>query len=131
MQLESSHLLLSNDVPTASEIPGIQHILAAGRDRIARLQTEISELPTEQAIQELEETKESVRKHAEILSVVRRIPAEIICEIFAWTLPCTGTRRIGRNHTIEQAPWRLGHICQRWRAAALGYSALWSAISLY
>ncbi|KAJ7438550.1 hypothetical protein B0H11DRAFT_588700 [Mycena galericulata] len=72
--------------------------------------------------------EETFENHKKIMSPVRRVPAEILCEIFWWTLPYT--RRAGA-HTIQQAPWRLGHICKRWRATALQYSPLWSTITLY
>jgi hypothetical protein len=131
LELESlDHLLSSNNPPVPSELPTIHHIISAGRDRIAHLQTEISELriAMERRIRELAETKDRVKKHAAIFSVVRRVPMEIMCEIFAWTLP--NARRVDQ-YTIEHAPWRLGHICQRWRAAALGYPPLWSSIIIY
>ncbi|KAJ7749614.1 hypothetical protein B0H16DRAFT_1844712 [Mycena metata] len=62
-----------------------------------------------------------------ILSPVRRIPAELLCEIFMWTLP--HTRRL-RGETFEVAPWRLGHIYQRWRAITVHYAPLWTRITL-
>ncbi|KAJ7679468.1 hypothetical protein DFH06DRAFT_1415652 [Mycena polygramma] len=100
-----------------------------GRDRIGHLRNEISELraAAEPRIRELEEAEESVQNHTKILSAVRRTPAEIVCEIFSQTLP--HTRRLGKL-TVEQAPWRLGHICRRWRAASTGCPSLWSSIIL-
>ncbi|KAF7362733.1 hypothetical protein MVEN_00622600 [Mycena venus] len=131
LELDSAtYLLHSNDAPLASEIPGVRHIVSAERNRIERLQTEILELQKalERRMQELEETKASLKNHTAILSAVRRVPAEIICEIFSYTLPCT--RRVNGLDT-QQAPWRLGHICRQWRATVLGYPPLWSSIAVH
>ncbi|KAJ7849228.1 hypothetical protein B0H14DRAFT_2765795 [Mycena olivaceomarginata] len=61
----------------------------------------------------------------ENISAIYRIPNEILCEIFTLTY----MRRVG-DHINEEVPWRLGHICRVWRAAALGYPSLWSSITL-
>ncbi|KAJ7480374.1 hypothetical protein B0H11DRAFT_2280651 [Mycena galericulata] len=126
----ATRFLCSNDAPYGPELPTIQHVLVAERDRIERLRTEIAELrlATQSRVKELKEIEETFKNHKKIMSPVRRVPAEILCEIFSWTLPYT--RRAGAQ-TIQQAPWRLGHICKRWRATALQYSPLWSTITLY
>ncbi|KAJ7120012.1 hypothetical protein C8R46DRAFT_1364775 [Mycena filopes] len=59
---------------------------------------------------------------------VHRVPPEVICEVFALTMPY-GTQRLGRHET-ERPPWQLGHICRLWRDTALAYPPLWSTISL-
>ncbi|KAJ7358120.1 hypothetical protein DFH08DRAFT_439309 [Mycena albidolilacea] len=61
----------------------------------------------------------------ENISAIHRIPTEILCQIFTLTY----TRRVG-DYITEEVPWRLGHICRVWRAAALGYPSLWSSITL-
>ncbi|KAJ7055833.1 hypothetical protein C8F01DRAFT_1157840 [Mycena amicta] len=64
----------------------------------------------------------------ESLPAIARLPPELIGEIFSLTLP--HTRRIGYRQ-IPSGPWRLGHICSRWRTVAVGYTALWSDITLF
>ncbi|KAJ7358098.1 hypothetical protein DFH08DRAFT_439134 [Mycena albidolilacea] len=64
----------------------------------------------------------------DVLSAIERIPNELLCEIFTLTLPCT---RHVVDQTLEQPPWWLGHICQRWRAAVLENPLFWSSITLY
>ncbi|KAF7345006.1 hypothetical protein MVEN_01663400 [Mycena venus] len=56
-------------------------------------------------------------------SPVRRVPPEMVCEIFALTLSCKDDR-------MDKTPWQLGHICQSWRLAALGYPPLWNSITI-
>ncbi|KAJ6562176.1 hypothetical protein B0H19DRAFT_1233895 [Mycena capillaripes] len=123
---DSSRLIFSNEVPLASEIPTIKQVLTAGRNRIESLRTEIAELRVamERRIWELKQTEETVRKHTAVLSAVRRVPTEIICDILAWTLS------FPQGNQQPKTPWQLGHICQSWRAAALGYPFLWSSITL-
>ncbi|KAJ7185192.1 hypothetical protein C8R46DRAFT_1207379 [Mycena filopes] len=63
---------------------------------------------------------------AAVASPVHRMPPELICEVFAWTMPC-GTGRHGNPKT----PWHLGHICRLWRDIAIAYHPLWSTVSLF
>jgi len=103
-------------------------------DQLPLLTTEISALAIAesqltQVTTATEEARESGSQHRDTeVSAIHRISTELLCEIFALTLPYV--RRIG-SHMTEQAPWRLGHICQTWRAAALGNPLLWSSITLY
>ncbi|KAJ7325527.1 hypothetical protein DFH08DRAFT_344777 [Mycena albidolilacea] len=55
---------------------------------------------------------------------LRRVPPETVCEIFALTL------RYDEEDMVRKPPWQLGHICQSWRLAALGYPPLWNSISI-
>ncbi|KAJ7622479.1 hypothetical protein FB45DRAFT_689065, partial [Roridomyces roridus] len=55
-------------------------------------------------------------------SPVRRVPPEVLCEIFARVRPVP--RRIS-FYEVEQPPWILGHICRLWRDTALACPRLW------
>ncbi|KAJ7827243.1 hypothetical protein B0H14DRAFT_2452816, partial [Mycena olivaceomarginata] len=130
LEEQTARLLATNDSPCGLELSSIRHLLAAERDRTQDLLREIEELRSamELRVQELQEAKKSIENHTKIMSAVRRVPMEIICEIFSWTLPYN--RRIDRE-TTRPTPWYLGHICRRWRAAAIGMSVLWTSISFY
>ncbi|KAJ7711006.1 hypothetical protein B0H16DRAFT_1900791 [Mycena metata] len=92
----------------------------------AFISTQTTEIhPTEIELPIAEDSRQEA--YTAMLSLVRRIPAELLCEIFMWTLP--HTRRL-RGETFEVAPWRLGHICQRWRAIDVHYAPLWTRITL-
>ncbi|KAJ7055781.1 hypothetical protein C8F01DRAFT_1373302 [Mycena amicta] len=65
---------------------------------------------------------------SESIPAIERLPPELIGEIFSLTLP--HLRGVGAIQ-IPSGPWRLGHICSRWRTVAVGYSALWSDITLF
>ncbi|KAJ7195845.1 hypothetical protein B0H12DRAFT_1168976 [Mycena haematopus] len=62
------------------------------------------------------------------ISAIYQIPAELVCEIFTLTLP--HIRHVA-GRPLEQPPWRLGHICQQWRAMVLANPLFWSTITLY
>ncbi|KAJ6595172.1 hypothetical protein DFH09DRAFT_1136366 [Mycena vulgaris] len=111
--LESTRLLTTNDVPLSSELPTIHRLLSDGRDLLDLLDTELAELrmTTERRrIRERDEAAECARQYTAVVSVVRRVPSELICGIFASTAP--STRRIGKC-VFEQPPWR----CSCWSRA--------------
>jgi hypothetical protein len=56
------------------------------------------------------------------LAPVRRIPDDILCEVFVHTLPRVVTV------TPSDAPILLTHVCQRWRKVAIGFVLLWRQI---
>jgi len=127
--IDFSQLLASNDSPLFSHIPSIRQTVTFSRLRVDALDAQIDALRAtmEQLIEERDETAERVEQYTAILSPVRRVPAELICEIFSWTSP--RPRKIGEN-SVAQPPWHLGHICRSWRDTALGNTLLWNSISI-
>ncbi|KAJ7671065.1 hypothetical protein B0H17DRAFT_905392, partial [Mycena rosella] len=66
-------------------------------------------------------------QNAAILSPLRRIPPEILAEIFSWTLP--PIREIlcrGRLHENYYSPWGPTQISSRRRVVAVLTPLLWS-----
>ncbi|KAK6975110.1 hypothetical protein R3P38DRAFT_560359 [Favolaschia claudopus] len=126
----TAHFLSSNDAPSGCTISTIQNILVLKRVRVHALRDEIEELRrlTAQRLQELEDTENSVDGYTKTLSAIRRLPAEILCEIFVWVLRLT---RLLGGKSSQHPPWKLGHICRRWRAVAVDYPSLWSTITVY
>ncbi|KAJ7871858.1 hypothetical protein B0H14DRAFT_2570584 [Mycena olivaceomarginata] len=57
------------------------------------------------------------------------VPTEILCEIFSWTLPHEWVRTV-ISKAVPTAPWRLTHVCRKWRDAARGCANLWSCIRI-
>ncbi|KAF8154386.1 hypothetical protein K438DRAFT_1778016 [Mycena galopus ATCC 62051] len=66
--------------------------------------------------------------HCSVVSTIRRIPPEILIEIFCWSLPTLTDRLV--NLSIEDSPWILTHVSHQWREIAIGTSALWSFIAI-
>ncbi|KAJ7354402.1 hypothetical protein DFH08DRAFT_44195 [Mycena albidolilacea] len=111
---------------------------AALHTKLVGLQTKKTVLMAEQAATLRETTAvelaigildERIRTDNRLSSLLRRTPAEILCEIFQWTLPQEYTRTV-RSRVVPTAPWRLTHICRAWRAAAQGDTRLWSHIRI-
>ncbi|KAJ7133988.1 hypothetical protein C8R43DRAFT_1205530 [Mycena crocata] len=65
--------------------------------------------------------RNQVQSYTGILSAVWRIPSEILCYIFALTLPHGGD-------SVPTPPWHLEWISRRWRACAIAYGPLWASI---
>ncbi|KAJ7766663.1 hypothetical protein B0H16DRAFT_1210759, partial [Mycena metata] len=69
-----------------------------------------------------------------IMSSIRRLPPEIIGEIFLYLTPVL-LKGDYRNHRAysksdpppkTKIPWYLGQICRYWRSVALSLRSLWS-----
>ncbi|KAJ7457603.1 hypothetical protein B0H11DRAFT_2062778 [Mycena galericulata] len=102
------HLLESNNVPSEAERLEIQAIL----DEDSVLLTDLDLIH--------EEERERILLHIQqgrgILSVVRRLPFDILFELFI--------RLRGEPKII----WLLGRVCRQWRAVTISSPALWSYI---
>ncbi|KAF7342602.1 F-box domain-containing protein [Mycena sanguinolenta] len=95
------------------------------KTRLANLNAEISQLKT--SLRQLEEERTALSiyhdENSRIFSPLRRMPPELLGEIFSWTLP--STRDI---FDTEDCPWILTRVCSSWRAVALSIPSLWSLI---
>ncbi|KAJ7200657.1 hypothetical protein B0H12DRAFT_957543, partial [Mycena haematopus] len=113
--------LSTNEVPLDSEIPVVREIISDAEDRMRALDAQIVYLQTTlaQLGQRRIETAHHLREHRAILSAVRRVPQELICEIFDLST--------AQDRATPDAipPWRLGFICHPWRQYALTYPPLW------
>ncbi|KAJ7140367.1 hypothetical protein C8R46DRAFT_1135514 [Mycena filopes] len=122
------HLLNSNEAPLDLECPFIQSALSSRRDRLA--QHDDTGLQSEGHVGEHEALMADVARHAAILSPLRRMPAEILSEIFSSTLPSDWELLRRGKFDVNDSPWTLSHTCSRWRTIALTSSLLWSFIAI-
>ncbi|KAF7360838.1 F-box domain-containing protein [Mycena sanguinolenta] len=118
-----AQLSATNEAPHEAELSIIRPILQKTSARLASLDAEIPRLKAHLA--QLEEQRAVIsRYHAQnlsILSPLRRMPPEILGEIFSWTIRpdvCS----------TDKSPWVLTHVCGDWRTVALSKSSLWSLI---
>ncbi|KAJ6578083.1 hypothetical protein B0H19DRAFT_1122328 [Mycena capillaripes] len=122
-----AHLLNNNDVPLESDIPFICDIISSEEDRMGALDVQIRSLQAvlTQLARTRDEAAERLRQHRAVLSPIRCVPQELICEILAlaWF---SGDDDI--NNMPRSPPWHFGHICRSWRSAALSYIPLWCSI---
>ncbi|KAF7345567.1 F-box domain-containing protein [Mycena venus] len=122
----------SNEAPLDSEAAAVQLEISKTDTRLEYLATEITRLRAR--LKQLEEEHvSSSRYHSQnkaILSPLRRLPPEILGEIFSWTIPslaeCWDRERI----RITDSPWSLTHVSRRWRAVAISNPSLWSLVAI-
>ncbi|KAJ7709045.1 hypothetical protein B0H17DRAFT_916453, partial [Mycena rosella] len=130
-------LLNSNEPVLESDIPSIQSAIAETSEHLSSLDHQISGLRVR--LKQLEEECTAVsRFHTQneiILSPLRRMPTEVLGEIFSWTLPSVrdavaapDLNRCGFD--MGSSPWLLGHISSRWREIALSTPSLWSLVAI-
>ncbi|KAJ6492543.1 hypothetical protein C8R47DRAFT_1270818 [Mycena vitilis] len=117
-----SQLLRNNDIPLDSDIPFIRDIIAHDQNSLAELDAQIDAL-----CRLREETAECLRQHRAVLSPVRRIPPELICEIFALAWFSEDDTNRLEPTSLGLVPWHFGFICRSWRRTALAYTPLWSS----
>ncbi|KAF7336931.1 F-box domain-containing protein [Mycena venus] len=98
-----------------SEIARVESDISTTNTHIARLQGAMERLVRYRA-----ELEDFVKSHRTVISVLRRLPSEILLEIF--------------EHCVDplipldprcNAPWIISQVCSRWRAVALSSPLLW------
>ncbi|KAJ7906828.1 hypothetical protein B0H13DRAFT_1716163 [Mycena leptocephala] len=116
----------TNYCPTDDEVAEIKAFLIEPALRLKQLDDEISDL--QRAIDKLRAERESlvadVKAHRALISPVRRLPLDIIQEIFVACLPTQ------RNCVMSasEPPILLGRICSFWRAISLSTPRLWTCL---
>ncbi|KAJ7483505.1 hypothetical protein FB451DRAFT_1234812, partial [Mycena latifolia] len=116
-------LMTTNEPPECAELAFIQEVGSKTDAKLADVEREISRL--QDRIQQLQDERASLAiyraQNTAILSPLRRMPPEVLGEIFSWTLPSINTAshkfRKSRSHG-------------RWRAVALSTPSLWSQIGV-
>ncbi|KAF6751222.1 hypothetical protein DFP72DRAFT_1138318 [Ephemerocybe angulata] len=105
-------LLTSNNLPTQLQSSAVQQVLDATSARIEVLQLEVAAL------------EEDARRHRAILSPVRRMPLELLGEIFVFANPPTLNELARRDFVNHEL------VCKQWREAALGTHRLWCGLTI-
>ncbi|KAJ7349163.1 hypothetical protein DFH08DRAFT_864588 [Mycena albidolilacea] len=127
-------------MPTASETAAIREFVLETDAEIARRERDINRPRCE-----VVELRRRAEQHKAILAPIRRVPPEILAEIF---LQLADIERFwGRSHnyyndgeifekeyltrpSLRTAPLIFGQISRKWRAVALSIPSLWNRISL-
>ncbi|KAJ6530866.1 hypothetical protein DFH09DRAFT_994439, partial [Mycena vulgaris] len=124
-------LLSTNTPPEDAELTFIRAVLSDTGARLADIEREMSRL--RDRLRQLEDERSVMSiYHAQnraILSPLRRMPPEVLGEIFSWTLP-TLRPTLRRGFDVNDSPWVLTHICSRWRAIAISTPTLWSLLTI-
>ncbi|KAK7031021.1 hypothetical protein VNI00_013811 [Paramarasmius palmivorus] len=107
-----NHVLHSNYTPSCKEIKTIKNLILEPEERVRLLKEEIVQL------------QGFIDSHRALLAPARRLPRDIIVEIF---LHCLPTDRLPAR-SVKEAPLLLTTICRQWRDVALDTPRLWRAI---
>lgn len=121
-------LLNSNEPPEETELNFVHSTISASDARLSSLENQISTLRDQ--LQQLETEHNALlsyraQNHA-ILTPIRRIPPEVLGEIFSWTLPSVQARD-GRVQMTD-SPWVLTHTSRYWRKVCISTPSLWSLV---
>ncbi|KAJ7512710.1 hypothetical protein B0H11DRAFT_2182090 [Mycena galericulata] len=120
--------LQTNYCPNDDEVSHIKALLIEPTLRLQRLDKEIAELQNtiNKLIEERETLGAHVQAHAALISPARRLPLDIIQEIFVACLPTH------RNCVMSarEAPVLLGRICSSWRTISLSTPRLWASLHI-
>ncbi|KAJ7157459.1 hypothetical protein C8R46DRAFT_1114557 [Mycena filopes] len=119
-----TRLLTSNDAPLESDVAAARGIVSSGQTRVYELSAQIYAVQTtlSQLVRSRAETEDRVHQHQSILAPIRRVPPELLCEIFLLAL--------GSDDAPKESPWYLGQVCRSWRRSALAFPGMWSFITV-
>ncbi|KAF7366657.1 F-box domain-containing protein [Mycena sanguinolenta] len=124
-------LLNTNEPPEDSESVFIRSVITESNTRLTRLDDEISKL--QEKLKQLEDERAALlsyrTQNTAILSPLRRMPPEVLSEIFSWTLPSINDA-LGIGYDMAQSPWLLTRVSSRWRAVCLSTASVWSRIAI-
>ncbi|KAF7334809.1 hypothetical protein MSAN_02367500 [Mycena sanguinolenta] len=111
--------LTTNYIPSDEEIKDIRLDILSRSEELARLDERIRNLSAER-----DEIQAYIDSQKALISHPRRLPADIVQEIFIACLPTT------RNAVMstKEAPLLLCRICSAWRTIALSTPRLWASL---
>ncbi|KAJ7728951.1 hypothetical protein DFH07DRAFT_850664 [Mycena maculata] len=118
--------LRTNYCPSDEEVAEIKALLVEPCLRLKGLDDKITAL--QKALDKLTQERDSleayVQAHTALISPSRRLPLDIIQEIFVACLPTH------RNCVMDarEAPVLLGRLCSSWRAVSLSTPRLWASL---
>lgn len=124
-----AHILHTNRAPSIDEIDAIKAYLLEPEAKLRRLEAEIGRMRVILDGLESEHVKLKlyVESHKALLSPIKRIPPELLQEVFVRCLP-----ESSRNCVMHarEAPLLLTCICSGWREIAISTPELWSSLHI-
>ncbi|TDL14837.1 hypothetical protein BD410DRAFT_778625, partial [Rickenella mellea] len=124
-------VLNTNYVPSQAERHVVERIVSVQDSEIVQLETIVAPI-----LQRLDGLKASSKAHRALLSQARRVPPELVAEIFSWCCvnggPFCGP--LGETHTFcisrPAQILALGQICREWRRIACSTPRIWAELNL-
>ena len=120
--------LHTNYFPSASEFLDIKDFLTEPLARLSTLDAKIQRLSLTMLDLYLQcrALSEEIEAHRALISPFRRLPLEIMGEIFAHCLPTHHNAVM----SVEEAPLLLGRVCSVWRSITLSTPRLWASLHI-
>ncbi|KAF7290380.1 F-box domain-containing protein [Mycena chlorophos] len=124
-----SSKLGTNYCPTEDDITAIHSILEEPITQLRHLDAKIADLQRsiDALIVERDAVASFVESHQQLLSPIRRVPPELLQEIFIACLPSTDLAAM----SASEAPLLLTGVCSRWRDIATATPRLYSHFHVY
>ncbi|KAJ7680977.1 hypothetical protein DFH06DRAFT_433395 [Mycena polygramma] len=123
-----SSKLGTNYCPKDAEVAQINELLIEPCQRLKRLDDELAimQKAIDKLVEERDKLNSYVEAHRALVSPIRRLPLDVIAEIFMACLPTN------RNCVMsaEEAPVLLGRICSSWRAISFSIPRLWAKLHI-
>ncbi|KAJ7732341.1 hypothetical protein DFH07DRAFT_894493, partial [Mycena maculata] len=122
------NLLYTNVVPSDQECLGIREFVVAPKQEAEELSNTITLLQVvlDHLTRKREELTEFVDSHLALVSSARKLPHDILMEIFTASLPEHRYPGLNRN----DSPLQISRICSDWRTLALSMPQLWSSFHI-
>lgn len=114
----------TNYVPSDAELGEINLIITEAESKLSKLVEEIAKQPSKSFFEKRDALQEFINSHRALTSPIRRLPFDIIRNIFLLCRPIE-TDRIMK---ATDAPVLITHVCSHWRSVALTVPHLWTTI---
>ncbi|KAK6977583.1 hypothetical protein R3P38DRAFT_3123693 [Favolaschia claudopus] len=112
----------TNYIPTDAEIKQIRgNILPDCEVELARLNSLIQDLTAQR-----DRVQDYLASHEALISQARRLPQDVLGEIFLACLPTGGNAVM----SVREAPLLLGHVCRAWRSLSFSQRRLWTSLHI-
>ncbi|KAK7034525.1 hypothetical protein VNI00_012372 [Paramarasmius palmivorus] len=109
----------TNYAPSPQEVSDIQQLLVEPEKELKFLDEEFVRVYNQRI-----KLKTYIDNHRSLLSPIRRVPVDIIREIFAHCLPTLSLP----TANVKEAPLLLTRVCRSWREAAITTPCLWNSV---
>ena len=123
-----AELLTNNDTPEESTLRKARELLEIPRQELSKTKADIAHLEAQLALLKVrrEKSERSMNDFQTILSPVRRLPDDLLNEIFYHCSPSQ------RNPAMvgSEAPLLLTRVCSKWRSLAMSSPRLWSELHI-
>ncbi|KAJ7448002.1 hypothetical protein FB451DRAFT_767631 [Mycena latifolia] len=128
METPYKDLLYTNIVPSDEECRRIRDFVVAPMNEVAELNPEIARLQSllGRLTRRRDDLKEVIDSHLALVSPARKLPHDIVREIFK----VASSANPYSTMSLTQSPLQLSHVCRDWRALALSMPGLWNSLQV-